>query len=350
MERSVYRIIDANFNRSREALRLIEDYCRFALNSLPLTERAKKIRHDLCAAIDRLDGAKLLSGRDTPGDVGAGLSIDNQMKRGSLDDALTAAAKRLTEALRVLGEVIAPLNRTAAEKIESLRYEVYTLEKDVFFSSATSRFNRVRLYVVLSCNLPADVFALTEKCIVGGADCIQLRAKHIDDDALFALADEFVKLCRAGSAISIINDRVDIAVASGADGVHLGQNDLPVEQAYRLAASPLIIGKSTHSIEQLKAACRQPITYAALGPVFATPTKPVAAPVGLEYVTEGTKVLGDAGLGHVVIGGINLENIELVLKAGAKAVAVCRAVTDAPNPQLACQRLKERIVSFRSDD
>jgi len=351
MERAVYRIIDANFNRSREAIRLIEEYCRFALNSASLAAGAKKIRHELSALIGNLDGARLIAGRDTLGDVGVGMAVDNQMKRADLADSLTAAQKRLTEALRVLAELVAPLNQPVAENLEKLRYDAYTLEKNIVtFGTAAGKYSRVRLYVVISSNLPADVFALTEKCIVGGADCIQLRAKNIADDKLFALASEFVKLCKDGNVLSIINDRVDVAVAGGADGVHLGQNDLPVEQAYRLAMTPLIIGKSTHSIEQLKAACGQPIVYASLGPVYATPTKPAAEAVGLEYVSQGTKILADTAIGHVAIGGINLENIENVLKAGAKTVAVCRAVTDSDNPRLACKKLKEKIVSFQSDD
>ena len=105
MERSAYRIIDANFNRGREALRVIEELCRFSLNSATLSERTKQLRHQLCSVISRLDEGRLISSRDTVGDVGIGVGFEEQLKRGSLEDCLTAACKRLTEALRAIAEV-----------------------------------------------------------------------------------------------------------------------------------------------------------------------------------------------------------------------------------------------------
>jgi len=347
MERSIYRIIDANFNRAREAARLIEEFCRFALNSTLLTQRAKNLRQNLSASIAELNTEKLLASRDTLGDVGVDKSEWNLLKRSDLRDCLTAACKRLPEALRALAEVTQTINSSIAEKFENLRYTAYTLEKDIFlFSDTTDKFKRVKLYIIITSNLPAEILSLTACCVAGGADCIQLRTKQIQDDKLFALAVEFAKICRDEAVLSIINDRTDIAIASGADGVHLGQNDLPIEQAYKLQSSPLIIGKSTHSLEQLETACREPLTYVGLGPVFATPTKPTAKAVGLEYVQKATEILTNTGIIGVAIGGINLDNVEEVLKAGAKAIAVCSAVTQTKEPISACRTLKEKITAY----
>jgi len=347
MERAVYRIIDANFNRAREAIRVIEEFCRFSLNSAPLTERAKRIRHELSAAIGKLDAGRLISCRDTLGDVGLGKTVEKQLARGNLKDCLTAGSKRLTEALRVLAEMTQTQERSAAETIENLRYAAYTLEKDiVLFSDAFEKFKGVRLYVIITSNLPADVISLACKCAAGGADCVQLRAKAIDDDRLFAVAVEFVRICKEAGVLSIINDRVDIAVASGADGVHLGQSDLPIEQARKLQLAPLIIGKSTHLLKQLHAACEERPTYAALGPVFATETKPNAEPVGLDYVRQAAEILSDTGVCNVAVGGITMDNVEEVLRAGAKAIAVCAAVTKASDPAAACRVLREKIEAF----
>jgi len=347
MQRSVYRIIDANFNRAREAARVIEDFCRFALNSDQLTGRAKQLRHRLCTAIGELDANRLISSRDTPGDVGVGKTVDEQLQRTDISDSVTAGCKRLTEALRVLAEMTQPLNPSVSEAIEKLRYAAYTLEKDiVIFSDTAERFKRVELYVIISSGLPADVLSLTGRCAAGGADCIQLRAKDIEDDKLFALAVEFVKVCRDAGVLSIINDRADIAAAAGADGVHLGQNDLPVDQAHRLQMTPLIIGKSTHSLKQLRTACGECPTYVSLGPVFATETKPAAEPLGLNYVRQATDELAGTGIGNVAVGGIIAGNIEQVLGAGAKAIAVCSAVTEALDPTAACRQLKEKIAAF----
>jgi len=347
MERSIYRIIDANFNRAREAARLIEEFCRFTLNSALLTRRAKTLRHKLSAAVAEIDAERLLASRDTLGDVGADKPEWNLLKRSDLKDCLTAACKRLPEALRALAEITQTFNPSIAQKFEKLRYTAYTLEKDVFvFSDTTEKFKSVKLYVIITSNLPAEILSLTACCVAGGADCIQLRTKEIQDDKLFALAAEFAKICRDEAVLSIINDRVDIAIASGADGVHLGQNDLPIEQAYKLQLSPLIIGKSTHSLEQLESACREPLTYVGLGPVFTTPTKPSAEAVGLEYVQKATKILTDTGIIGVAVGGINHDNVEQVLKSGVNVIAVCSAVTNTKEPILACRTLKEKILTY----
>jgi len=350
MERAANRIIDANFNRAREASRVIEEYCRFALNSGPLTERAKKLRHELSASVGKLDAGRLIAGRDTLGDVGVGIKVDKQLTRGSLMDCCTAGCKRLTEALRALAEVIRIDNEPVAKEIEKLRYDAYTLEKDiVLFSDTSTKFKGVRLYIVITSNLPDEVFSLARECAAGGADCIQLRAKDIEDDRHFALAVELVKICKDAGVVSVINDRADIAVAAEADGVHLGQNDLPVEQARKLQLIPLIIGKSMHSLRQLNAACAEKPTYVSLGPVFPTATKPTAQAVGLEYINDVTKVLAGTGICHVAIGGITQDNVKEVLDAGAESIAVCSAVTKASDPAAACRAFKNKIETFGKD-
>lgn len=347
MDRAVYRIIDANFNRAREAARVVEEFCRFALNSAALTERAKKLRHELSACISQLDAGRLLSSRDTSGDVGAGKTVDKQLQRNDLKDCFTAGCKRLTEALRILTETTRTLDRSIAETIEKLRFEAYALEKDiVLFSEPAEKFKRVGLYVIISSNLPVDCLALTQRCVAGGADCIQLRAKNIDDAKLFAVAAEFVKVCKAANVLSIINDRADIAVAAGADGVHLGQDDLSVEQVRKLQLAPLIIGRSTHSLEQLDSACGECPTYVSLGPVFSTVTKPAVEAVGLDYVRQATKQLANTGIANVAIGGITVDNVEEVLEAGAGSIAVCSAVTQAKDPMAACKMLKKKIAAI----
>lgn len=347
MEKSVYRIIDANFNRSREALRVIEEYCRFVLNSSLFTGRAKQLRHELCGIMAKFDPCLLIASRDTLGDVGVGKKVDGQLIRSDLASCFTAGCKRLTEALRVLAEVVTTIDSEKAQAIEKLRYEAYTLEKDVvLFSDGALRFKKVRLYIVISSESADEVVRISRACVDGGADCIQLRAKGIDDDKLFALGCDFVKACEGSDVITIINDRVDMALACGADGVHLGQNDLPVAQARRLSPRPLIIGKSTHSVSQLRNACCEDLNYVGLGPVFPTPTKPDVKAVTMDYVRDSVGVLADTAVRGVAIGGLDIANVEDVLRAGADSIAVCSAVTHASDPQGACKSLKERIDTF----
>lgn len=346
MDSAIYRIIDANFNRAREAVRVVEEFCRFGLNSEPLAKRAKQLRHELCFSIAKLDSERLISSRDTEGDVGTEIKLKKQHKRSDLEDCFTAACKRLTEALRVLSEMIQTIDPVEAEKLEKQRYCFYTLEKDIsFLYSTCQKFSKVKLYIVITSESADEVLSLTKDCILGKADCIQLRTKSMPGDELFDLAVKFANLCRAASVISIINDRPDIAIACGADGVHLGQNDLPIEQVRRLQSRPMIIGKSTHSMEQLRKACDQNVTYVGLGPVFSTPTKPTAKAVGFEYVTQASEFLKTTAIKGVAIGGINTDNITDVLNCGPDVIAVCSAVTKAPKPAKACMALKGKMIN-----
>jgi thiamine-phosphate diphosphorylase len=153
----------------------------------------------------------------------------------------------------------------------------------------------------------------------------------------------FVSVCREHDVVSIINDRVDIAVATGADGVHLGLDDLPVSDARALQSAPLIIGTTTHNLHELKDACAEQPTYIALGPAFATSTKPDLEAAGLDYVRAGLQQMKALDTGHVVIGGITEANLAQVLETGAKTIAVCSAVTRAKDPEGACRRFKERL-------
>jgi len=350
MERAAYRIIDANFNRAREAIRVVEEYCRFVLNCASLSERAKQLRHELSTAIGQLDAGRLLAGRDTLGDVGVGQQVAGQLERVTLKDCFTAGAKRLTEALRALAETVQTENNAVAKAIEQLRYQAYTLEKDiVLFADPIERFNRVRLYVMITSELPGEILSLTSQCAAGGADCIQLRAKSMPDDRFFAVAVEFVDICQELGTLSIINDRADIAIAADADGVHLGQNDLPVAQARRLQLAPLIVGKSTHNEKELEKACRVLPTYVSLGPAFATGTKPALEVAGPAYIKRGLEKLAGTGISHVAIGGINADNLGQVIAAGAERVAVCAAVTKSSDPAEACRRLKGKLINLTDE-
>jgi len=346
MERSAYRIIDANFNRAREAARVIEEYCRFALNSKSLSERAKQLRHQLCRVVDSLDSNLLLSSRDTNNDVGIGQVVVDQYGRNELSDCLAAACRRLTEALRALSECAQSQKESVWQVFEQLRYSSYTLEKDIFlFSKPAERFEKVSLYVVLTGYGADCVLDLAAKCISGGADCIRLQAQNLEDYRCFILAADFVQLCKENGVISIINKRVDIAVASGADGVHLDQGDVPVECVRKLQLGPMIIGKSTYTLEKLRAAILEQPTYVTVGPVYSEAIKSSQNPVGLEYIRETTNILENTGIASVVYGGINTANIDSIITAGAGRITVCVAVTEAQEPVEFCRVLKQKIIN-----
>ncbi len=346
MNRAIYRIIDANFNRAREGLRIAEEFCRFALNNEPLSGRCKQARHKLSSVVGKLDTQKLVTARDTENDIGCGMEVSGQMKRGGLEDCITAGFARTTEALRVLAETAAALDTATAGDLERLRYDCYTLEKDItLFGFPALKFANVRLYVIITVEDCSDALIIAKAAAENGADCLQLRAKTLTDTKLLALAKSFVDLCKHSNVLSIINDRVDIAVAAQADGIHLGQNDLPIEEVRKCQLKPLITGISTHSMAELEKAIEQMPHYVGLGSVFSTNTKQVDV-CGPEYVSKAISFLKDKPIEAVAIGGINLDNIEKVLRAGAKRIAVSSCVCKAENPAEMSKKLKQKILQF----
>jgi thiamine-phosphate pyrophosphorylase len=347
---AAYRIIDANFNRAREAIRVMEDFCRFFLNSAALSSRCKKMRHDLCTAVGKIDSGLLIANRDTVSDVGTCIRVEGQHVRTNLNDCATAASKRLTEALRTIAEAAQTLDRSVAASIESIRYEAYTLEKDIFLAgSAREKFKSVRLYALVSADFPTDIIRLAQECCNGGADCVQLRAKNMQDDELLACAKEVVEICRKSNVISIINDRVDIAMAAGSDGVHLGQHDMPLHSAKKIAASPMIFGISTHNFDELNKAIESGADYIAIGPAFASDTKPELKAAGIEFIRKTSQIAQAAGVPHVAIGGITLNNIEELFKAGITAIAVSSAIINAPDPAQICRQFKQKLTAMPDD-
>jgi thiamine-phosphate pyrophosphorylase len=346
---TLYRIIDANFNRAREALRVMEEYARFGLDNASLSARAKQLRHRLCDTIGRFDALTLLSSRDTAGDVGRELKVEGQLKRQSLQDCFTAAAKRASEALRALAEACQPIDSEASAVMEQLRFGVYALEKETALSGhIRAKFEPVRLYVLINAGPDTDtpgLLSLVRQCIAGGADALQLRAKNLDDKPLLALAHQFVRVCRDSGALSIINDRADIAILAQADGVHLGQNEIPVSDARTLARRPLIIGGSTHNLDELREAITAGYDYVGVGPAFASQTKPDVQVAGPKYLKDAAETLSESGILPVAIGGIDEHNITQVITAGIRCVAVSSCICRCPNPQAYCKTLKDRLLT-----
>ena len=190
-----------------------------------------------------------------------------------------------------------------------------------------------RLYLALE----AAMAHVVEPALRGGVDMVQLRDKDADDELLLRAATDLRALCRSHDALFIVNDRPDLAVAAGADGVHLGQEDASVEAVRAEVGDQLLIGLSTHSRDQIRAAEASSADYFAVGPVHATPTKPGRPAVGLGLVRQA------AALGSkpwFAIGGIHPGNVGEVVAAGARRVVVVRAIRDADDPCAASRALR----------
>lgn len=336
------RILDASANRAREGLRVVEDYARFALDDPMLTRRIKEVRHRLAEAVRGLDLEALLDARDTRGDVGTHIMTASEQSRENPRAVLIANFKRAAESLRSLEEYAKLVDVWLSGRFEVLRYDVYTLEKLTLAALMSRRaLGPVNLMVLVG-GLPmlGDLTWVVGEALAGGAGAVQLREKGLPDRELLLRAREVRILTARAGARFVMNDRPDLARLAGADAVHLGQDDLSVRDARRIVGPGTLIGVSTHGPEQLEKAMLEGAGYLGVGPVFASPTKDFDDLAGLGYVREAA---GSAGLPWFAIGGITSENLDEVLEAGARRVAVGSAVVRAEFPRRAAAALRARL-------
>ncbi len=341
MDSQVLRLLDANFNRSREALRVLEDAGRFILDDSALSETAKQLRHELCQVMASA-AAEGLGWRDTPGDVGTSITTASENRREDVQAVAAAAGKRLSEALRCLEEYLKISSPEAAAKIEQLRYRGYELEKQLLGRlERAGRMAGVGVYVLLTSSLCYHpVMKIAKEIVEAGVDCIQLREKEKNDRELLALAQELADLCRSHGVVFIMNDRADMAAAVEADGVHLGQEDLPISAARKVLGGRKIIGVSTHNAGELEAAVAERPDYLAVGAIFPSSTKLRVAVAGVEYIRQARAVYAGP---IIAIGGITPDTATQAIAAGATGVAVCHAVMGDLAPGLVVEKLKKAV-------
>ena len=344
-------MIDANLNRSSEGLRVLEDVARFLLNDAELSQRLKTLRHDL-ALVTKSLSVGMLSRRDAEHDVGRLHSDDRDPAetatsvRGLLD-LVTANAKRVEESLRVLEELaklpeMNPMLNSAS--FEQTRFAVYTAERDLISKiSRRDKTDRMAgLYVILDRQFLAgrDALEIARQIIEGGARVVQLRDKQSKKGELLPVAQKLKELCSQAGVLFIINDYLDLAVAVDSDGVHVGQEDLPVPVVRRELAIDRIVGCSVTTVPQATKAQNEGADYIAVGSMFPTTTKKEAVVVGVDILKELKRVVS---VPLVAIGGINQLNIGEVVTAGADAVAVVSAVVGEKDVKGAVEKLVAKI-------
>jgi thiamine-phosphate pyrophosphorylase len=349
MNADVLRILDANANRAREALRVIEDYARFVLNDDAICGSMKHLRHDLVRATASFLSDAILY-RDTPGDVGTATKTDSELVREDLKHVVTASGKRLGEALRTIEEYAKTIDPATASQVEQIRYRFYTIEEQIAqtLRPADCGLASVRLYALVTellCKGPW--IEAVEQAIEGGADCIQLREKDLESGEVLRRARQLVKLCRKQNVISIINDRPDIAILSDADGVHVGQADLPATEVRKLVGRNKIVGVSTHNLEQARQAVRDGADYIGVGPVFKSSTKPRDFLPGLDFARQVTQAR--LPIPAVAVAGITLQNVDDVISTGVQAVAVTAAVVGASDIRAAARQFKHRFEAIERE-
>jgi thiamine-phosphate pyrophosphorylase len=204
-----------------------------------------------------------------------------------------------------------------------------------------AKLSRARLYLVTDAAPPGGLDGLLEPALAGGVDVVQLREKTASDDVLREAAAVFRRLSDDHGALFVLNDRPDLAVEVGADGVHLGQEDVSVDEARGVVGDELVIGLSTHGQDQLEAGLESPADYLCVGPVWETPTKAGRPATGLEYVRHAAVTARDKP--WFAIGGIDGDRVDSVLEAGARRIVVVRAIRDAADPQAAASGLRAAL-------
>ncbi len=338
----LYRILDAAANRAREGLRVLEDYARFGANDRHLAERLKQTRHELAESLQILPPEWLLACRDTQGDVGTAIETRREYVRHDLQDVLTAACKRAQEALRTLEEYGKVVSGSVSRRFEQLRYRVYTLEKVLLRTGALpTRLARERLYLLLTeAACVGGVTITLRAALSAGVRLFQVREKGLTDRALLQHCRLLRKWTRDHDALLIINDRPDIAALCDADGVHVGQDECTVADARQILGPDRLVGVSTHSIEQARAAVLEGADYLGVGPTFPSGTKTFTEFPGLALVKA---VAEEITLPWFAIGGIDETNLPRVLEAGACRVAVTRAISGSSTPREQAASLLSRL-------
>jgi len=323
------RIIDANLNRAGEGLHLLEEIARLAADDAGLTQQLKTMRHEVLRG-DFAFNKELIQSRDAEGDVGADMEVPGEGKDKEPPIIVVANARRVQEALRILEELAKIPGTTPKlepDKFKKARFDLYTIEQKLL-SRLLRREKAGRLtglYAIIDSRVlgKRSHLEVAEQLIRGGAKAIQLRHKLDNKSELLAIAQKLKKLCSEHGVLFIVNDYMDIALAVGADGLHLGQKDLPVATARRLLPMDMILGISVNTVEQAKTAEAGGADYIAVGSMYPTESKEKAIVVGLERLRQ---VRGAVKLPLVAIGGINRDNAGEVAAAGADGVVVISAV------------------------
>jgi thiamine-phosphate pyrophosphorylase len=342
------RIIDANLNRIGESLRLLEDIARLLLNNAPLARQLKAMRHELEVG-DLSFKKQLLQARNAEGDVGINIEVPEQLKERDLPQVVIANTRRVQQSLRVIEEMAKiPGIKLEPDRFKKARFSLYTVERDLI--SRLLRRDKVErisgLYAILDTRFLQGLnhIDIATQLIEGGAKILQLRDKTTPKSELLPMALELKKLCAKHNILFIVNDYLDIALAADADGLHIGQDDLPLPSARQLLPMDKIIGCSVTTLDQAVAAESGGADYIAVGAIYPTASREATEVVGLERLRL---IRNKVKLPLVAIGGITADNIAEVIGAGASSAAVISALLKAKSPQKAARQMVDILEERR---
>jgi len=358
MRSDIFRILDVNLNRATEGLRVVEEVCRFVLEDERLTLAVKKLRSELFKIIRLSEyqrgeypsiriSEKLIGARKVLGDVGRELYPKSEGRRINIESVFRANMKRTQEAVRCLEEFSKMIKPKFGRAFKAVRFQLYDLEKKIAPRVSKAVKLDFDLYVVT--DPQRKHIEVIRRAIASGVKIVQLRDKTISKREYGLLAKRAASIVQT-KAVLILNDYWDLVLKVGADGVHLGQEDLAhlsINQVRRRLGEDKIIGVSTHSFRQAVRAERDGADYVSVGPIYATPSKPQIKPVGISLLR---KVLRYVKIPVVAIGGINESNIDRVTRAGCRRIAVIRAVLGKANISKAVKVLRNKLSGSGFDN
>ena len=324
----IAQIIDANLDRSREGIRVLEDWARFALGREDLVKIFKNFRQILGKHHLRI----YKESRNFITDKCAGLSHPEQFKRNNTSSIISSNSARVQEALRVIEEFTRDHNKNLYKISSEIRYEIYNLEIVLLEAQSNYSFRKILnendLYFITIDT--ENLFEKIKHILEGGVKIIQCRFKQGKDSDNLKFAIKVRKLCNDFGALFLINDRVDIALACRADGVHLGQDDMDIESARSILGFSKIIGISASNELDIKNAIQHGCDYLGIGPVFASTTKKGKVPLGIDTLKSLTK---DISIPWFAIGGIKHENIHLLKENNIRKVAIITDLINSKKPK-----------------
>ncbi|MCK4616111.1 MAG: thiamine phosphate synthase, partial [Pirellulales bacterium] len=318
--------------------RVLEDILRFCLNDAFLSQEAKAIRHELAVIFAQEDFQARIQLRDVLRDVGASSTASKSPPRTELRHVFAANAARASQSIRSLEECSRVVMPRATTVFEQLRYRIYTLEKAAMTIIRSQKmFADIRLCVLLDVDqTQAEFKTLVGQLLDAGVRMIQLRDKKASTALLCERADTMLQQVRqhaekkAGKrCLVLINDRADVAVAVNADGVHLGETDLPVNLARKVCGHEFIIGRTAHSIDEAKQAVREGVDYLGVGPCYPSNTKQFEYFASDAFLRDVSKEIQLPIFG---IGGIASDNIDRLIHLGVTRVAIASSITGAADP------------------
>ncbi|MEO0129187.1 MAG: thiamine phosphate synthase [candidate division WOR-3 bacterium] len=311
-------ILDVNLNRLTESLKFIEDYIRFMIKESSMLEKIRNLRNEFFLLKKSLPISDLVFFRKSEIDLGRKAKFDSLPRRKDID-LILANFSRAKESARIIEEILRHRNKSLSRLGKKIRFQIYDLEKLVL-EKHQKGFNP-KLYVIIDEKYidKMPLYEMLQTLQNNGVTMIQLRIRNLPDKKFYYYGEKIKKLITNPELKFIINNRIDIALAVNADGVHLGQEDLPLRSAREILGEKFIIGISAHNLKEALRAWNNGADYLGVGAVFPTKTKQNARVCGLDLIR---KIKNKVNIPVIAIGGINNKNYKKVLKTGADGIAI----------------------------